>query len=288
MRRNLRLFPLLLLTLLCTSVPAQNLLKNIGQYTAAGMVFDEASSPVHFTALNDSQFVFQALRSPLETGTLFVSDGTEAGTNKVGIVVPEGPFVRFRDRLYFYGTEARDRLVIGLWATDGTAEGTELIFESDLPNSTFPFQIGNFHVLDTVLIFSGLTAAHGTELWRTNGTAAGTSLILDVNPTGDGFRGGEPAVIDTVLYFTGFTPEAGLEPWRTDGTPEGTWMIVDLLDGPANSGASGYTASGGYIYFSGLEENTGREVRRMTGARGGPIELIGEGGGSTDGSRGSG
>ncbi|MFK8165667.1 MAG: hypothetical protein AB8H12_24680 [Lewinella sp.] len=66
---------------------------------------------------------------------------------------------------------AGGQALVGLWATDGTAEGTELVFGSDPTDDSLPLEPANFFVLDTLLIFSGLTAAHGTELWRSDGTA---------------------------------------------------------------------------------------------------------------------
>ncbi|MEM1216248.1 MAG: T9SS type A sorting domain-containing protein, partial [Bacteroidota bacterium] len=264
----------------------QNLLKNIGADSLLGTTDLGNSSPTAFTALNDNQFVFQGFVSPLETGNLHVSDGTEVGTQKLGDVQAEGQMIRFRDRVYFAGTGFQDgRALLGLWATDGTVEGTEVVFESSVTTDSVPLEPANFFVLDTFLIFSGLTATHGTELWRTDGTAAGTELIMDISPgIGSGFRGREPAVIDSIFYFTASTPDTGEEPWRTDGTEAGTWRIADLSPGPVNSGAADYTGSGGYIYFSALVPGSGREVRRMTAAQGSPVELIGENGGSTDSS----
>ncbi len=282
-----RLPHLFLLLLLCFCLPtvssAQTLLRNIGVDSLFGLPELGSSDPAHFTPLNDSQFVFQAVTSPLVLGNLVVSDGTRTGTQQIGEVFADGPMVQFKDRVYFSGmstTEPR----IGLWVTDGTEAGTQLVFESGATVDSVPNQPGNFFVLDSVLLFTGLTATHGTELWRTDGTGAGTQLVADIVPGPEsGFRGGDPAVIDGLLYFTGFTAATGLEPWRTDGTEAGTFMIADLNPGPPNSGAADYTASGGYIYFTGLEEGSGREVRRMQPGQT-TIELIGEGGGSTDSS----
>ena len=52
-------------------------------------------------------------------------------------------------------------------------------------------------------------------------------------------------------------------------------MIADLNDGTANGLPAYFTASGGFIYFTGLGTGTGFEVRRTTGAQGN-IALIGE------------
>ncbi|MEM9929561.1 MAG: T9SS type A sorting domain-containing protein [Bacteroidota bacterium] len=283
-----RLLPILLLfaSLGSTNLTsAQSLLRNIGVDSLLGTTDLGNSNPAFFTALNDSQFVFQAITSPLEIGTLHVSDGTRQGTRKVGSVTPDGPFIQFRDQVYFYGTDlSGDRGIVGFWTSDGTDVGTELVFEGLPTSDTLPLVPRDFYVLDSIILFSGVTATHGRELWRTNGTAAGTWRITDISPgPADGFRGGDPAVIDGHLYFTGTTPATGLEPYRTDGTVEGTVLIDDLNPGPADSGAAGYTESGGYIYFSGNDGEFGREVRRMRPGQNN-IELIGENGGSTDSS----
>jgi len=189
--------PVLLLLCCCLSVPmtAQTLLRNIGLDSLFGTTELGSSNPVEFTALTDDQFLFQGLVSPADLGNLHVSDGTPTGTSKLGTVTAQGQMIRFKERVYFAGMDlAGGQALVGLWVTDGTAEGTELVFGSDPTDDSLPLEPANFFVLDTLLIFSGLTAAHGTELWRSDGTAAGTSLLIDLNPgTNDGFRGGEPA-----------------------------------------------------------------------------------------------
>ena len=280
-------FSTLLLLCCCLSLPitAQTLLKNIGTDSLVGVPELGHSNPIEFTSLNDDQFVFQGFVSGLEIGNLHVSDGTMAGTTKIGSIIAQGQMIHFRGRVYFFGMDLTgEQALIGLWATDGTEEGTELVFNSDPTDDSSPLDPENFFVLDTFLLFSGLTVNHGTELWRTDGTTAGTRLIADVNPDGNGFAGGSPAVIDSIFYFAGNTPEAGVEPWRTDGTPEGTWMIADMNPGAFSSGAASFTGSGGFIYFSALVPGSGREVRRMRPEQGSAIELIGEGGGTTDSS----
>lgn len=286
MRSHTPYFALLLFFCLSNTLAAQTLLRNIGLDSLFGTTEIGNSNPGEFTLLNEDQFVFQGMVSPLELGNLHVSDGTTAGTRKLGTVTAEGQMIRFQDRVYFSGTDlGGGQALVGLFATDGTTAGTELIFASNPADPAFPLEPKNFFVLDTLLLFSGLTDLQGEELWATDGTAAGTRLIADVAPGGaSGFAGGAPAVVDSIFYFAGATPDTGVEPWRTDGTPEGTFMISDMNPGPSDSGASGFTASGGFIYFSALTPDDGREVRRMNPQRGSAIELIGEGGGSTDSS----
>jgi ELWxxDGT repeat protein len=276
----------LLFCCLCLAVPvsAQTLLRNIGIDSLPGTNGLYSSNPKHFTSLNDSQFVFRAFFSPLESENLYVSNGTESGTRQIGKVFATGQMIRFRDQVYFSGTSTSEPIYTGLWKTDGTEAGTVLIFASAADIDSVPMQPADFFVLNDFLIFSGLTATHGTELWRSDGTAEGTSLLSDIFPgSEDGFRGEEPAVIDDILYFSGFRTAREQKPWQTDGTPEGTHEIWDLSSRPGSLGAHNFTASGGFIYFSGYSSNSGWEVRRFVAGQPG-LELIGEGEGSTDSS----
>ncbi|MEZ4687283.1 MAG: hypothetical protein R3B47_14805 [Bacteroidia bacterium] len=79
------------------------------------------------------------------------------------------------------------------------------------------------------------------------------------------------AVINDVAYFAGYTDQSGKEPWRSDGTAAGTWMIDDVSRNFSGN-PSGFTLSGGYIYFSARGTQTGL-IRRTNGAG---SRLIGE------------
>jgi|GEM_PF-1650158 len=112
--------------------------------------------------------------------TLVVSDGTEAGTERIKT---------------FYKTGGSDRITLNnellfvfsdgfsgseLWKSDGTKEGTVMI--KDIlpgPGSSSP----DFHkIYKGELYFNASDGEHGYEFWKTDGTEEGTKMIYDLNP----------------------------------------------------------------------------------------------------------
>src|SRR6187549_853370 len=66
----------------------------------------------------------------------------------------------------------------GLWATDGTLAGTQLIL--DLREGNDDAAVSGFFAFRNKVLFTYDDGVHGTELWITDGTPAGTSLLLDI------------------------------------------------------------------------------------------------------------
>lgn len=78
-------------------------------------------------------------------------------------------FVRFGDAVYFAGGGGEQR---GLWKTDGTPEGTILVYPSP--------------ITDLVNAGSSLLFVSGRHLWTSDGTQSGTKVIkaIDIRRTG--------------------------------------------------------------------------------------------------------
>ncbi len=99
----------------------------------------------------------------------------------------------------------------GLWSTDGTSIGTELVapIATSQPTSDAP----SILVLNGALVFVG-SSGGSSGLWRSDGTAAGTVLLAA------GAHAWETAVIaGRRLFFVDSTTHVL---WCTDGTASGT------------------------------------------------------------------
>jgi ELWxxDGT repeat protein len=118
-----------------------------------------------------------------------------------------------------------------LWATDGTAEGTQRL--ADAAFSAEPTLLG-----DGLVLFAGGTPGD-REPWVTNGTQEGTRLVLDIYP-------GQPppappaafnflALGDGRALFVADDSVRGREPWVTNATAAGTFTLGDLVPGPQGS-----------------------------------------------------
>jgi ELWxxDGT repeat protein len=223
--------------------------------------------------------------------TLWVSDGTAAGTMRVFDASPiKGQLVEAGGLVYFPveggigrsdGTPSGSSVVVPvealeglvplgsglvfvhddgvhgreLWHSDGTPQGTGMV--ADLcPGPCSPFEYVSSPEIVTVgsfAYFAGSTPATGPALWRTNGTAAGTTLVLDPAP---GARG-------SVAWLTPFRDRLvfqaddgvhGPELWVSDGTQQGTKMIGDFAPGPGGPwlGSRRFVAGNLLFFAAGL------------------------------------
>ena len=176
----------------------------------------------------------------------------------------------------------------GIWRTDGTSEGTELVFEaqpwsdsnrpristvgdnafiaqrqpnamyfvSDAETSQLQGVEPNVEItpvaFDGSLYFANDTEL-GTQLWKSDGTQDGTVMVSEQHPF-------EIVVFDDRIFFTTEEAEYGHEIWSTDGTPEGTALAVDINPGTASSNAMHLVATDAALYLSADDGVHGQEL----------------------------
>src|SRR5439155_11790599 len=93
---------------------------------------------------------------------------------------------------------------------------------------------------------------NGYELWKSDGSAAGTVLVKDINP----YTGSNPGAMVAVgpkLFFTADDGTHGQEAWVSDGTDSGTTLLADVYPGPVWGNVSKFAASGGKMFFIGID-----------------------------------
>jgi len=218
-----------------------------------------SSSPDMITPFDDG-VVFRAtdLWSNLdEEKWLWISDGTEEGTNLLGEVEvknsgdaePPIYFIQVTNhKAFFVGNDGKYGWE--LWVSDGTSEGTHMIldigFEEDIDNpvedATKSTAIQwQFAANEKQLLFRAETPAWwineednltsiGEELWVTDGSAAGTYLLKDFNTNpetddatrtqGTGYA--FPIQYGGKVFFRADDGVHHVEWCESDLTPEGT------------------------------------------------------------------
>ena len=239
-----------------------------------------------------STLYFAATHDPSIPRELWRTDGTPAGTRRVvpgntihsvTAVAPLGSLLLFTG----YAGES-----YGLYATDGTEEGTRLFapfpasFGVSLGDSVLFVRIvdggerrlmrtdgtssgttliqGGFTAIDSMLVIDGVAyfgatnAANGNELWRSDGTIAGTRLVADLTPGTEGTQISLRAVLGNRLLFV--TPG---KLWISDGTAAGTQVVKEL---PYVSGGA---VSGAFFYFVNEDAVHGRELWKTDGTTAG-------------------
>ena len=221
---------------------------------------------------------------------LWISDGTAEGTYMVKNIHefdssnPRG-FQQVNEKQFIFGAMDYESEMTGngqwwLWVSDGTEDGTELIYECD---TRFPgaenynwyrpwCRVGRQVFFKADLADGGI----GEELWVTDGTREGTRLVKDINTEDNGMGGTRTSSMDNFynfenkkLAFKAWTPEGGNELWTSDGTEAGTYQVYDQNPGlnPDNGSPYGHSTGdmgyyNGYLYFRGYSPETGEELGR--------------------------
>jgi ELWxxDGT repeat protein len=175
---------------------------------------------------------------------LWVSDGSEAGTQPLLAMTPSDPQAGPRfvmavgDRLFFSEYSADHGRE--LWVSDGTAEGTALLVDLR-PGATGSDPTLLVSVGDRVF-FTADDGVYGRELWVSDGTVEGTERLSDAEASRPISN---PVVFAGKFYFI-----QGEQIWESDGTPKGTRMAIDprLFDTEYRY-ASGLSVAGDRMFF---------------------------------------
>jgi len=217
-----------------TAAEGQELWKTDGTEAGTTLVRDifpgqtqgaaNGSIPAGLVAVGDRVF-FSATDG---TGrTLWVSDGTAAGTRQVktsgGLTLLPGVTVTNVDGiLYFAGANSLNGYE--LWKSDGTDAGTSMIanIASDSAPSSLPRNLtaaGDwiyFNAWDGI----GTVTSNGGEprsLWRSDGTPEGTLKLTETTAT-------VYVPAGRAIFFN-----EGNDLWTSDGTPEGTKVASEFV-----------------------------------------------------------
>jgi len=288
--------------------PQPELLKDI--YTANG-----SSEPRDFFAIGDQ--VFYSAYDPQHGRELWVSDGTAGGTQMIEDINPNetewgstedsnpGDFVLFRGELFFAANESSWTISAGIWYSDGTPEGTDVVYQSadgsdfnwmgvigdwlyfttsngrlgryggslnevEWLDSNFNIASWPTHVviINDTLYFSAADNSLDYELWRWNSATGLGELVKDIE---SGAEASSPYLITAVgsqLFFTASTLSTGTELWVSDGTEGGTHLVKEITPGTASTDFGAYlqaTGAGGWLYFAIDDGVHGSELWRSDG-----------------------
>jgi len=215
------------------------------------------------TEVNDERLFFRAFQNGVGS-ELFVTDGTEAGTQLVADIFPGERAPGLAHSSYpQYLTAAGEWTYFSaadedgeeLWRTHTESLETEQVADLDESGSSSPQFIQS---LGDLVLF---TARNDDErqLFVTDGTAQGTL------PLTSGGNAGAVATGQAITYFTFSTPTDGSELWVTDGTTEGTRIVLDLRAGFESSAPSNLLTVGDLLLFTAETDETGREWWRSDG-----------------------
>jgi ELWxxDGT repeat protein len=185
---------------------------------------------------------------------------------------------KFRGALYFGATG-------GLWRSDLTEEGTQLVVE--FPEAVTPFPAGDsLYLVSSEYDSTQFKSTY--HLWRSDGTAAGTAPVITIeglptfNLNNILYQGpaccvevGRSALfVDEQFDFTInpvpiYSRRDGLELWRTDGTQAGTFRLPEIRPGPEGSRPENFRSFGSFALFTADDGIHGRELWQSDGTEAG-------------------
>lgn len=229
---------------------------NIGTGSSYPDDFNEINGKILFTA-----------RDGIHGDEIWVSDGTTAGTFLLKDVQAGGNdtgytfFGTYNGELYFYTSYSvyEDNIyksVNQLWKSDGTVDGTKVVFESNKENRDVRLSTtkSKFTVTKNGKIFFMASYNEydelnsdwknkGEELWVSDGTTGGTAVIKDfqLGSTGSSFE--NLKTIGEKIVFRNYN-DSNYHLWVSDGTIDGT---KELTDKDGNSIYSYYYYNDQYI-----------------------------------------
>ncbi len=155
----------------------------------------------------------------------------------------------------------------GLWATDGTPQGTRLLTQvcTDCGDQ--------FGLVPGAVFFQGSRLGDlRSTLWTSDGTPQGTRLFAAIETKSFFGLPISVAILGSKVLAGAWTGNSGdsehsdQELWSSDGTPEGTRLVVDINRAGKGSEVSDIVAAGNHVFFTASDEQSNlRYVWRTDG-----------------------
>ena len=194
-------------------------------------------------------------------GTLWMSDGSAAGTYPLRDQLPGGTFTLAAgtETLYAGAGYLDDDEKQTLWAIDPATLSATLIRSF---NRVAYGHAGTIlgSVAGNTLFFSAVEDPEVDRWWITDGTSAGTHQVRGLSIP---FRASEPVSAGGRFYLTVCKPPSGCELWSTDRFGEDTRMVQDLWPGPRGSDPRILYVGEDALWFAATEPSAGREIWKI-------------------------
>ena len=166
----------------------------------------------------------------------FIKDPNPNPTTQAGFPFD---FASWNGHVYFTATAD---YIQGLWRTDGTEAGTELIKNH--------LNAHNYTPLGNKLLFRATGNEAGAELWVSDGSTNGTHMLMDIYQGEKSSRPANFTPFKGKLLFTAEDDSLGNELWFTDGSVAGTQILKDIVPGKTSSWISFIMPGDSLAYFA--------------------------------------
>ena len=226
---------------------------------------------------------------------LWLSDGTEAGTQLVANIKPETHSWTYGDTTYccgdWNGSMPRNMVLIGqqAWFTAETDDYGRELYRYAFGNS-FGVGSGHYLVKDIMpgaatsnpsqltggsggLFLSADDGVHGQELYFSLGDIFTTNIVKDIWP---GENNSSSPIwltkLGSKIIFSAYDGLNGRELWISDSTEAGTFMLKDINPGSNSSNPTGpMKILNGEVYFMANDGVHGAELWKTDGTSSGTV-----------------
>lgn len=226
-----------------------------------------------------------------QTGVLWQTDGSAAGTIRTDSIPQFGSFdqvgesIVFKGSLYFSGQRTVNNAQNSLYRLDSGASSPQQVGAGIVGSPFFP---QSFVAIDDWLYclspISSPSNPTGLVLWKTNGADADTQVVRVFQTSTSLVSSGLPSSefrlenVNGTLLFKANDGVGGVELWKSDGTEGGTVLVKDIRPGSGSSipnqdddSWDNFVNIGGILYFTANDGTSGRELWRSDGTDGGYV-----------------
>lgn len=226
-------------------------------------------------ALLAGETLILAARGDGSVRQIWRSDGSVVGTFPLLNQVAAQPYMLGADSTHAYFLAAQTAGFQKIWKTDGTLDGTQVIYEFPQNRSVDNgvATLAKSGVLAGNLFLSADPGSEGAELWSLNVATGQMSLVKDIYPGSPGSSIGDLTVAGDRLFFRAREPVFGLELWSSDGTADGTALVKDIRPGSAPSVPGEFAALNGGVVFTADDGVHGEELWVSDGTPDGTVML---------------
>lgn len=197
---------------------------------------------------------------------LWVSDGTEAGTQQFATINPPSA----TGSVTLLWSRNSERFVVtantGLIASNGTTAGTSLIHPGNYALAHIPGL--NYHTANNGYMYFSALESGDWKLYRTQGTQAGTQLVLDDIVPNQGYP--YLTELNGMLYVFSLNEDDNVVLLRIDPVAQEATLVKTFEPGPdhAFNGISnfyGFRNDGQHFYFMGRADAHARQYWKSDG-----------------------